>query len=337
MSAAEFWNRLSGGTDWTWSLFLLSAFVAALLLVQALLSLWQARFGRPARRLEQRLQALGGPDSQPTDAPLLRTRRLSRFPWLHMRLQRLGWTRHADALLVQSGLPWTLGSLAGATLGTAALAALAAALLGVPLAWVLLSALAGAVVWPAWTQHQRLQRLQRLAMQLPDALDLIARAMQAGHAFSSALLLAGTEGPQPIAREFRGVFDEMHYGAGTGEALTHLAERIDSADARFLVAAVLLQSQTGGNLAQVLQSLAALMRERQRLRAQIHVLAAESRTSAWILTALPFVLTVALLAVNREFVSTLWQDPLGLRITSIALLLMVLGVAWMWHMVRIRI
>lgn len=325
--------------DWTWNLFLLSAFVAVLLLVQGLLTLWQARFGRHARRLEQRLKALAGPEPAAAlqDVPLLRTRRLSPHPWLHERLQRLTWARKADTLLMQSGLPWTLSSLAAATLATAAVAALLAAVLDAPVEAVLLSALVGACVWPLWTLHQRRQRLQRLATQLPDALDLIARAMQAGHAFSSALLLAGTEGPLPIAREFRAVFDEMHYGASTAEALTHLAERMNSADARFLVAAVLLQSQTGGNLAQVLQSLAALMRERQRLRAQIHVLAAESRTSAWILTALPFVLTLALLAVNREFVSALWQDPLGLRITSIALLMMVVGVAWMWQMVRIRI
>ncbi len=328
--------------DLVWGAFVLMAFVAAMLLVQALLTLWQARYGRAARRLEQRLQALAGGASSETSplassALALRERAFSRRPWLDAWLRRLAASRRVDAWLVQSGLPWSVADLGGLMATGSALLAVGAAALGLKLPAVVLAAIMGAVLAPAWAQLQRERRLTLLATQLPDALDLIARAMQAGHSFSSALLLAGTDGPQPIAREFHTVFDEMHYGASTDAALAHLADRMPGSDVRFLVAAVLLQSQTGGNLAQVLQTIAALMRERQRLRGQIRVLAAEGRLSAWILTLLPFGLAGALLAVNAEFISTLWKDPLGLRITLSALALMVLGVAWMWQLVRIRV
>lgn len=325
--------------DLAWGTFLLMAFIAAALLAQAMLTLWQARYGRQARRLEERLRALNtidGADSH-TPAPVLRSRRLSDHAWLDRQLRRTPWVLRADAWLAQSGLPWTLTGLAGLMLGSAALAALAAMLLGGHAATAVLAATLVAAAWPLWVQRQRQLRLQALLRELPDILDLMARAMQAGHSFSSALLLAATTGPQPIAQEFRTVFDELHYGASAEQALQHLAERVGGADMRFFVAAVLLQTETGGNLAEVLQTIARLMRERQRLQGQIRVLAAEGRLSAWILTLLPFVLASALLMINAEFIATLWKDPLGLRITAGAVVLMALGTLWMWRLVRIRV
>jgi tight adherence protein B len=161
--------------------------------------------------------------------------------------------------------------------------------------------------------------------------------MQAGHAFSSALLIVGSEGSPPIRNEFQTTFDEINFGIATETALHHLTQRVASSDLRFFVVAVLIQLETGGNLTDILKSLAALIRDRQRIAGTVRVLTAEGRLSAWILGLLPFVLAAILSVVNHEFISKLWTEPLGIRMLQISLTLMVLGVWWMWRMVRVEI
>jgi tight adherence protein B len=173
--------------------------------------------------------------------------------------------------------------------------------------------------------------------QLPDALDLMARAMQAGHAFPSALLIVGQEGPQPIASEFRTTFDEINFGVSTEAALTGLSTRIKSSDLRLFVVAVIIQRQTGGNLSELLTSIAALMRERQKLVGSVRVLSAEGRISAWILGILPFALVAAISLINPEFIRPLWMDPAGIRLSVVAVALMGLGILWIWRTVNLRI
>ena len=135
--------------------------------------------------------------------------------------------------------------------------------------------------------------MAKIERQLPDALDLMTRALRAGHAFSSALKMAGEEMAEPIAGEFRTVHDEVNFGVSLEQALTHLSERVPLTDLRYFVVAVLIQRDSGGNLTEILGNLSQLIRERLKLLAKVKVLSSEGRMSAWILGLMPFFLAGA--------------------------------------------
>jgi tight adherence protein B len=191
---------------------------------------------------------------------------------------------------------------------------------------------------PMWFMlHLRHQQMVRIEGQLPEVLDLIARAMQAGHAFTSALQMAANDAKPPLSAQLHKVFDEIHFGLDLRQAMSGLAERIDSDDVRFFVTAVLVQHETGGNLADILRNTATLIRERQKIRGVIRVLSGEGRISAWILSLLPFALAGVLNLVNPEFMSALWTDPKGVQMLYVCVLLMLAGIVWMWRLIDIRI
>jgi tight adherence protein B len=147
----------------------------------------------------------------------------------------------------------------------------------------------------------------------------------------------GDEMSEPISSEFRIAFDEVNYGISVHEALTNLIERVNSTDMSYFVISVLLQRETGGNLAELLGNLSNLIRERLKLLGAVRVLSAEGRLSAQILTALPFVVAMVINLVNPEFMKVLWTDPTGLKFVGGALLLMLAGYYWMRRIIKIRV
>lgn len=312
-------------------------FVAAVLFVEGLYLAWNAYRGPEAQRIDRRLRAISISGDAIAKAPILRHRVLSSVPLVQRLLLQLPRVHAMDRFLLQSGMDITVGTFLLVCLALAAAAFLGTATLGAQ-AWAgVVVALALVLAWIGVVQLARLRRLGRIDRQLPDALDLMARAMQAGHAFSSALRLVGTEATQPIAGEFQIVFDEINFGMPSEQALANLANRAASRDLRYFVVAVMIQRETGGNLAEILSNIAYLIRERQKLAGTIRVLSAEGRISAWILTILPFALAAILSIVNRRFISTLWTDPWGVRLVVLVLVLMLLGIWWMWRMVKFRI
>lgn len=322
--------------DSLYFVFVVLGFFAVVLMLEGLYLTWNAYRGPEARRIEHRLQALSaGADN--VAAPLLRKRMLSDVPALEALLLRLPRVHRLDRFLLQSGTGLTVGAFLAIGGALAIVAAAGASLVGLPPALALVGALLLPALWAAYVQHRRLARMRMVDRQLPDALDLIARAMQAGHAFSSALRLVGTEGPRPIAQEFLTAFDEINFGIPFEHAMGNLASRVGSTDLRFFVVAVLIQRDSGGNLAEILTSIATLVRERQKLAGTVHVLSSEGRISAWILALLPFVLALAISFVNRGFLAILWTDAIGLRMVGAALTLMLAGIWWMWRMVHFRI
>ena len=317
--------------------FVVLGFLAVVMFLEGLYLTWNAYLGPEARRIERRLRAISAGGNDIVAAPLIRKRMLSDVPAIERVLLQLPRIHALDRFLVQSGMSLTVAGFLGIAATLALAGAIAAALAGLPLAVTAGAAAAPVALWVGYIQRRRLQRMRLIEKQLPDTLDLMARAMQAGHAFSSALRLVGTDGPQPIAQEFHTAFDEINFGIPAEKALTHLASRVVSSDLRFFVVAVLIQRETGGNLAEILIAIAALIRERQKLIGTVRVLSAEGRISAWILTILPFALAAVIALLNREFISRLWTDPIGLRMVGFALALMVLGIWWMWRLVKIRI
>lgn len=323
--------------DVLYLLFLVLCFFAVVLLLEGLYLGWNAHQGPEARRIERRLQALSAGSNSIVDAPLVKKRLLSGVPAIERALMAVPRVHALDRFLVQSAVDITVAQFLGAAAAFAGAAWLGLLLLDAP--WYLCAAGAvfAVVIWLEYIEWRRMKRMRVIAQQLPDALDLMARAMQAGHAFSSALHLVGTEGPQPIAGEFRTTFDEINFGIPFDRALAHLAHRVANKELRFFIVAVLIQRETGGNLAEILLSISALLRDREKLVGSVRVLSAEGRLSAWILTALPFALVAVFLYIHPKFIAQLWTDPFGLRLTVTSLVMMAVGVWWMWRLVKIRI
>ena len=193
-----------------------------------------------------------------------------------------------------------------------------------------------AIPWLRLSRARTL-RLRILERQIPEALDLMARAMRAGHAFPTAVKMVGEEMAEPIAREFRILFDETNYGVPMNEALLRLADRVPITDLRYFVIAVMIQRESGGNLAELLDNISAIVRARLKLLGEVRTLSAEGKLSAWILGALPFCVGAVVQLVNPKFMSVLWTDPAGLKAVGGALVMMVIGVLWMRKIIRIRV
>ena len=185
-----------------------------------------------------------------------------------------------------------------------------------------------------WRRNKRLHLIEG---QLPDAMDLISRALRAGHAFTSALAMVGVEAQEPIAGEFKITSDEIGFGISIDNALNNLASRVPSPDVRYFVMAVIIQHETGGNLAELLGKLSALVRARFKLFAKVRVLAAEGKLSAWILTALPFCVAGVIYIVNPKHMLVLFTDPTGIKLVMGALAMMAIGVFAMWRIIKIRV
>ncbi len=313
-------------------------FVAVLLLLEGLYLMWKSYKGPEARQLERRLQALSGSRDTTQQAKILKERMLSEVPVLQRWLLRVPRARELDRLLLQSGLEWTVSKL---LLGCAVLSVIGFAVVvrvaHQPEAFGLAAGVALALMPLAHVNQCRSRRLRRLEMQLPDALDLLTRALRSGHAFSSGLQMIGDEMADPIAAEFRTVHDEVNFGVSLTQALTNLSERIPITDLRYFVVAVLIQRDSGGNLTEVLGNLSRLIRERLKLHAKVRVLSADGRLSGWIIGLLPFALAGGLNLINPKFMSTLWTDPIGITIVKYMLVMMAIGALILRHIVRIRV
>jgi tight adherence protein B len=173
--------------------------------------------------------------------------------------------------------------------------------------------------------------------QIPEALDLMGRALRAGHAFPTAVKMVGDEMADPIGKEFRILFDETNFGVPQNEALVRLADRVPVDDLRFFVVAVTIQRESGGNLAELLDNIASIVRARLKLLGEVRTLSAEGKMSAWVLGLLPFCVAVLINLVNPNFMDVLWTDPVGLRLVGGALVLMAFAVWWMRIIIRIRV
>jgi len=271
-------------------------------------------------------------------AKVLRQRRVGRLPALERWLRDSGLVARLERQILQSGLRWTVSGLliASASAGAATWLVL--------VGWLYQSALvasaaaAGSASLPwAWLQWRRSRRLAKLERQLPDALDLLTRALRAGHAFTAGLKMAADEMADPIAGEFRAVHEEINFGVSMQQALTHLSERVPSTDVRYFVVAVLIQRDSGGNLTEILGNLSRLIRERAKLMGRVRVLSSEGRMSAWILTLLPFALGGVLYVANPKFMGPMLTDPIGIAMLEYLLVMMAMGVIVLRKIVRIRV
>ena len=314
---------------------LLLVFVSVVLLVEGAWLLYRARRGPEAMRLQRRLDQLAHTAAGPARRPLLKRGRLSELSFVARILSGVVVASTLRNLLGQAGLHWTVARLLLLSAAAGA-AGLALGMMGAqPLYFRLV--LAGLLAALPYVATQRRRRLRRLDQQLPDALDLITRAVRAGHSLPLGIQMLADEMPEPIAAEFRLVHEQVSFGVSLQQALAGLCERVPLTDYRYVAVAVLIQRQSGGNLAEVLGNLSHLIRERLKLLARVRVLSAEGRMSAWTLALLPFLLGALLYLVNPDFMRPLWVDPIGVGMLRALLCMMLLGIVVLGRITRIRV
>lgn len=189
-------------------------------------------------------------------------------------------------------------------------------------------------VWLLW---KRSARLGRFASQLPDAMELIARALRAGHSLAAGMHVVGEEMPMPICTEFNRVYEEQNLGIPIDDSLRNLCDRIPNLDLRFFVTSVLIQRQTGGDLAEILDKIGHIIRERYVILGQVKALTAEGRLSGVILIALPFGLFLMMLNIKYDYIEKLWTNELGIKMSVVALIMQLLGAIVIRHIVNIKV
>jgi tight adherence protein B len=241
-----------------------------------------------------------------------------------------------DRLVTQSGLNTTVGAVVMASV----LSALVGYGLVKWLTYYTYLALAAAPLFGMvpylFIRHARTKRLELFEEQFPESIELIARALRAGHAFPTGLQMVADEIPNPVGAEFKLVYDRQNFGMSIGDALKGLAERVPVIDAKFFVTAVLTQRETGGNLSEVLDNLAGVIRERFKVKRQVRVVTAHGRITGWILAALPPVLGVILCFVSPEHMKTMVTDPLGVKMLAVGGTMQVIGTVIIRKLVNIR-
>jgi tight adherence protein B len=313
----------------------LLVFASVLLLCGSGYLLWRSRRGVAAMRLQRRLDLVAR--TQGGERSVRKQRQLSDVSSIARLLSSLSLANRLERIIEQAGLGWTVSSVT-LTSAAAGLVGLALMLLTAqpPLFGLLVGAVLASLPWlyVTWKRGRRLRRLER---QLPEALDLITRAVRAGHSLPLAIQLLSEEMPDPIAGEFRLVHEQVSFGISLQHSLTALCERVPLTDMRYFVVSVLIQRQSGGNLTEVLSNLSKLIRERLKLFARVRVLSSEGRMSAWTLAVLPFMLGGLMYWANPAFMSPLWTDPLGISIIRTLLTMMLFGIIVLMRLTKIRV
>ena len=320
----------------TFLLFIVLLFAAVALLVWGLYAGWHAKHSPEAERIARRLRGVIGGEARELDVTIVKRRKFSASPELDASLRRLPLTGKLDRMLQQAGAKQMVAGLLAWMAGFLCAGLLVAAMLHLPWFGVLAVALGCAYLPVLRLVRARDARLTLFERQLPEALDMMGRAMRAGHAFPTALKLAADEMGAPLGEEFKTAFDEVNFGVAMSDALGNLAQRVPSMDLQYFVVAVLIQRESGGNLTELLSSISAIVRARHKLAGQVRVLSAEGRISAWVLCLLPFGAGTVMYMANPETMSVLVTDPGGRKMLYASLGMMVFGVLAIRKIIRIR-
>lgn len=302
----------------------------------------RSRGARDQQRVAERLQSwTDRPDLNKTSELILKEETYSEIAWLNGLLtkfkkrQFIGWLAKSHE---QAKATYSLGVYALASVLLAVVGGLLGnrVIFGQP--YIILGGAGFGMILP-WGHlyYLKWQRLGEIHRQLPDALELIGRALRAGHALFVGMKMVGTELRDPIAGEFQRGFDEISMGVSVPESMSHLADRVELMDVKFFVTSVNIQRETGGNLAEIIDSLSRLIRKRFEIKKKINALSAEGRISAVVLMALPFAIALALYFVNPGYLTPLFTDPLGQMMLAFAGTMMILGGIVMKRLIAIKV
>lgn len=275
--------------------------------------------------------------SESLELKVVRDELLSDVPVLHRMLLKWKWADKLRNFIGQAGMKVKPGRL----ILLSAILAVAAFLIGTRMMdnslLGLLFVPVGGLIPIGFVAFKRRGRLKAFEKVFPEAIDLLGRAVRAGHSFSTGLEMITTELPEPVAGEFRTTFEEQNFGLPLRDALLNLSERIPLIDVRFFVTAVLIQKDTGGNLAEILDNLAHVVRERFRILGEVKIKTAQGRLTAAILISLPPIMGLVLRFLNPSYMKPLFTDPMGPWIIALAVFLQVVGSLMLWKIVNIDV
>ena len=290
--------------------------------------------------IQRRIEAVQKAESRGSHSlgvKLMRDETMSSVPALNRVLLKWSWSTRFKEFTRQAAIETRPGKilLISAVLALLGYVFTTAVHLGFPLPIVLgIAAGAGPMAYIALKRRKRLRQFEE---SFPEALDLLNRAVRAGHAFTTGLGMIASDAPEPLAGEFRTTFEEQNFGLPLRDALQNLAERVPLIDVRFFVTALLIQKETGGNLTEILENLAHVIRDRFRIYRDARSKSAHGRLTAIILIILPILMVFALDAVNPNYVKVLYDDPVGLRILWGAAIWQVIGAFLLWKIVRVEV
>jgi tight adherence protein B len=312
-------------------------FVVVTLAVFAAMSLFDDRKAQ-ARVLRDRLSTVQPVIEQATpDAALLRDEVLSRIPAFDTFLRRSERVSLLQKMLEQGSLDVRAGNFLMLCAVSALVFAVVAFLAGGNLVFGWVGAVLGFFVPYAYASHMRTRRFQKFEEKFPEAIDTLARAVRAGHAFTTALEMIANEVSEPVAGEFRQLYEEQKFGLPVRDALINLSERVPLVDVKFFVTAVMLQRETGGNLAEILDNLSYVIRERFKILRQVRVHTAQGRLTMVLLMALPPTIVLIMQLLNPGFIRPLFVDPIGHALIVGGITLQTLGYFFIRKIIRIQV
>jgi tight adherence protein B len=290
-----------------------------------------------ARRLDRRLREVSRPSGADLpDTPSFVTEvKKGPLPALDKALG--GANSSLATLIEQSGVRTTPSAIMVAMVAAALASGLICMLfVKVPIFWIV-SALIGSFVPYAWLRHKRTTRMKRFEEQFPEALDLLSRAIRAGHAFQTAMGMVAEELSAPVGIEFKKAFEQQNFGLPLRDVLDQMAERVPILDVKFFVTAVTIQRETGGNLAEILDNLAHVVRERFKILRQVRVHTAHGRFTGYVLLALPAALAIALSFINPEHMNLLFTERMGQTMIVGAIVMQTVGYLWIRKVIKIEV
>ena len=312
----------------------LSAVIAVMVLFQGIAALREHRI---RKEVVGRLRKEEGKTRGSQDyASLVNAREEMEDSFLGVLARRIPQVWDLHHLLVQSGLSWTLGGFLGRAMAVGTVLWLVCLALMDSSTVAAVAFVLGLMTPYLYLRRKKKKRTLQLESQLPDAIDLIARAVRAGHPLSEGLRMAAEEAPDPLAAEFRVTFEEQKFGLPFEEALLGLGDRVEVVDIRILITAILVQREVGGNLSEILEQIAETMRARFSLKRQVRVYTAQGRMSGYTLAALPIIVGAVITLINPEYMDTLFNEQLGQAMLIGALTLQGMGFLWIRRIVDVR-
>jgi len=293
-----------------------------------------------ARKLERRLHdvSLGATDPEvKDDSSIVKKAIESPIPGIDKVLAKSNAGSRLARLIELSGVKTTPGGVVMMSLMAALIVGFTARIFVANPLVAPLAGLAASTTPFLWLMYRKSKRLKRFEEQFPEALDLLSRAIRAGHAFQTAMGMVADELPDPVGPEFKKTFDQQNFGLPLREALNELSQRLGLLDVRFFVTAVLIQRDTGGNLSEILDNLAHVVRERFKIKRQVRVHTAHGRFTGYVLLALPAALAVALSFLNPEHMQLLFRERMGQMMLGGAIVMQTIGYIWIRQVIKIEV
>jgi len=293
-----------------------------------------------ARKLERRLHdvSLGATDPEvKDDSSIVKKAIESPIPGIDKVLAKSNAGSRLARLIELSGVKTTPGGVVMMSLMAALIVGFTARIFVANPLVAPLAGLAASTTPFLWLMYRKSKRLKRFEEQFPEALDLLSRAIRAGHAFQTAMGMVADELPDPVGPEFKKTFDQQNFGLPLREALNELSQRLGLLDVRFFVTAVLIQRDTGGNLSEILDNLAHVVRERFKIQRQVRVHTAHGRFTGYVLLALPAALAVALSVINPDHMQLLFHERMGQVMLMGAIVMQSIGFVWIRKVIKIEV